>query len=161
MPTYFFTYCPTYHYDLCDVPLVVRVPQFEELGSRLRFYQVYFELITVSGYCFKNSARRPQASWREFWRYLNRCPYFSLSFVTVTLERIPCVVSFMWYADCWANLHCWVNVAVVPYYSSNGMLPWAPPEGNGLGWAPLCPRAFGNFFTSTLHEVFDFWNYGR
>ena len=30
---YFFTHCPTYHYDLCDVPLVVRVPQFEKLGS--------------------------------------------------------------------------------------------------------------------------------
>ena len=29
---FFFTYCPTYHHDLCDVPLVVRVPQFEKLG---------------------------------------------------------------------------------------------------------------------------------
>ena len=34
MPTSFLTYCPTYYYDLCDVPLVVRVPQFEKLGSK-------------------------------------------------------------------------------------------------------------------------------
>ena len=40
MPTYFFTDCPTYHYDLCDVPLVVRVPQFEKLGFKiLHFFQ--------------------------------------------------------------------------------------------------------------------------
>ena len=47
MPTYFFTYWPTYHYDLCDVPLVVRVPQFEKRGTRWFLKNLHLTLRTI------------------------------------------------------------------------------------------------------------------
>ena len=57
MPTYFFKYCPTYHYDPCDVPLVVLVPQFEKLGSKVSHSSTEKHRITLLqlGHVFQNS----------------------------------------------------------------------------------------------------------